>query len=354
MSVKVRGRTRSAARFGVPAWPLVAMLIFAMPARAQQWAIVDPEQGPVPLSSGSTGAAELSGLTWAGGRRYYAVSDSAPVLYPLTIDVDPQNGTIRSAVLEPGTRLPGSEDLEGLVDAGDGTVIVSDEVGPAIRRYRIADGGLADIVTLPSVFASVRKNQSLEGLSMDPQRRTLWTTDEEALLPDGPVSTFNTGTVVRLQRFDWTPASEGAPTPAPPRAAPSGQWAYLTEPVPGDIFSPGRDVEASGVSELIALPGGGLLVLERAYGAVGTRSRLYEVDFSGATDTTALPTLAGAAFTPARKRLLWERTFQNVNYEGAALGAALESGGRSLILISDDGHHLRQALYALVLKPAGG
>jgi hypothetical protein len=134
---------------------------------------------------------------------------------------------------------------------------------------------------------------------------------------------------------------------------PISQWAYLTDPIPGDTLRPGRDVEASGVSELVALPDGALLVLERAYGAVGTRSRLYEVDFSGATDTTALPGLAGAPVAPVRKTLLWERVFPDANFEGAALGPGLDSGARSLVLISDNGHALRQVLYALVLRRRG-
>jgi len=101
-----------------------------------------------------------------------------------------------------------------------------------------------------------------------------------------------------------------------------------------------------------ALPGGALLVLERAYGAGGLRNRLYEVDFAGATDVAALPSLVGATYQPVRKRLLWERQFPDTNYEGAALGPPLSDGGYSLILISDDGHGQRQTLYALVLHGA--
>ena len=43
--------------------------------------------------------------------------------------------------------------------------------------------------------------------------------------------------------------------------------------------------------------------------------------------------------------------FPDINYEGAALGPRLADGGYSLLLLSDDGHNQRQALYALVLKP---
>lgn len=308
------------------------------PSDPAHWRITDPGQGPVPLPNGDTGARELSGITWAGGTRYYAVSDKLRKLFPLTIEIDLHGGAIRRAVVEPGVSLAGSSDLESIAeDAAQGTIVVSDEVGPGIREYRVPDGTLVRAIPIPPVFRNARKNLSLESLSIDAEKGSLWTVNEETLANDGPASSFAAGSVVRLQRFDSGRQS-------------NGQWAYITDPLFGETLVRGRNAESSGVSELVALPGNGLLALERAYGVGGLRIRLYEVDVDGATDTSALASLAGATYSPVRKTLLWQHMFPNINYEGAALGPPLDDGSHSLVLISDDGHKLRQTLYALTVR----
>lgn len=320
---------------------IAAVLLTATVAGAQptsHWRITDPGQGPVNLSKGSTGARELSGITWGGGTRYYAVSDKLGKLFPLTVEIDPTVGTISQAVIEPDVVLPGSKDLEGIAyDSEHKTVFVSDEKGPAIREYRLPDGRLVRSVIIPRVYSSVRDNLSLESLTLSPDHSALWTTSEETLADDGALSGFSAGSVVRLQRFgrDYKP---------------NGQWAYVVDATVGDMLKPGRDIESSGVSDLVALPDGGLLALERAYGAKGLRIQLYEIDFAGATDVSELPHLLGAKYRAAGKTLLWQKVFPNINYEGAALGPRLADGGYSLVLISDDGHHQRQALYPLIVR----
>ncbi len=189
------------------------------------------------------------------------------------------------------------------------------------------------------MFANARNNLSLESLAWDPTTERLWTANEEALASDGPVASFVAGTTVRLQRFDAALQADG-------------QWPYTTDALPGDIQQPGRDIEASGVTELIALPDGGLLALERAAGGgAAIRHRLYEVDVTGASDSSGVPALDGAAFTPAAKELVWEGSLLFTNLDGAALGRTLDDGSRSLLLVSDNGGGLNQVLYALRLRP---
>jgi hypothetical protein len=320
--------------------PAVAPTPATRPSDPAHWRIADPGQGPVPLPKGDTRARELSGITWGGGTRYYAVSDKRRKVFPLTIEIDPHGGAIRRVVVEPGVSLAGSSDLEGIAaDAEQGTIVIADESGPEIREYR-PDGTLVRAISVPPVFRNARKNLSLESLAIDAEKRSLWTVNEETLANDGPASSFAAGSVVRLQRFDSG-------------RQPNGQWAYITDPLFGETPVRGRHAESSGVSELVALPGNGLLALERAYGVGGLRIRLYEVDIAGATDTSALPSLAGATYSPVRKTLLWQQMFADINYEGAALGPQLDDGSHSLVLISDDGHKLRQTLYALTVRPNG-
>ena len=124
-------------------------------------------------------------------------------------------------------------------------MLVSDEVGPAIREYDARDGRLVRSLNLPPIYRSARKNLSLESLAYDPDDHTLWTANEETLAEDGATSNFAAGSVIRVQRFD----SERQP---------NGQWAYVTDALAGDMLKPGRDIESNGVSDLVALPGGGL------------------------------------------------------------------------------------------------
>jgi len=318
-------------------WGMAAAIAVAAagPSAAGTWSVTDLAQGPVPLASGATGATNLSGLAWISGNQWIAIADKGAAAYPLTISLD-SRGRITGAALGAAIPLGGTGDGEGIAwDAVRGTLFVSDETGPAIREYPAAGGAALQSLAIPSVFSFARSNLSLESLSFDPVARALWTANEEALSVDGPVAGFVEGTVVRLQRFDSS-------------FAPSGQWAWITDPIEANYGSPGRDVETSGVSDLVALPDGRMLVLERSSGGTGLRSRLYLADLAAADDTSGLAALAGGAFEPAGKTLRWSRNFLFQNFEGAALGPELPGGGRSLLLVSDDGSGLQQALLALV------
>jgi len=322
---------------------LSTSLSFLFPAAAgaeAQWVVQDPAgQGAIALPSGGTGAAELSGITWAGGDLFYVIGDNARTLFPLQLSLDMTTGTITSATLQSGVDLSHGSDLEGVAfHASNNSVLVADEGGPALREHFLADGALVTSASLPVVFNQVRANLSLESLSVEPGGSVVWTANEEALSVDGGVASFVAGTVVRLQKLDAA-------------LQPSGQWAYVTDPIAGDILSPGRDVEVSGVVDLVALSGGGLLVLERELGSGGFRHRLYEVDFSTASDTSGLPSLDGATYTSVAKTLLWEQA-SGVNFEGITLGPLLANNAQSLVLISDAGGGLSQSLLALILLPS--
>jgi hypothetical protein len=124
-------------------------------------------------------------------------------LFPLSIELDPHTGTITRAAVDSGIPLPGSTDLEGVAyDPEHATVLVTDEVGPGSREYRVADGSLVRTIAVPAEFKSARKNLSLESLSFAPDHADLWTANEETLAVDGPLSSMVAGSTIRLQRFD--------------------------------------------------------------------------------------------------------------------------------------------------------
>jgi hypothetical protein len=216
------------------------------------------------------------------------------------------------------------------------SVFVSDEVASTIKEFSIATGVQLSSVTVPAVYNNVVNNMGLEGLSLGAGK--LWTANEEALSNDGPQSTTSAGSWVRLQRFDGTMSLDG-------------QWAYRTDPI--SAMSPFTTAERSGVSDVLALPTGGLLVLERELGGSiipDFRLRLYEVNFTGASDVGGVGNLSLGGFTAVGKTLLWEGGFPLTNFEGITLGPMLDNGWQSLLLVSDNGSGFggqTQSLYAL-------
>lgn len=296
---------------------------FTACAQTDPLAITASGQGQVGFASNAIG--ELSGITYLGGDSFIVVSDTNATMAPATIVIDRTTGQITSASL--GTPIPvaGGSDLEAIAyDHRDGSVLISDESGNTITRHDIAGGSQAGSVAVPTIYANARGNRGLESLSLAPADFSLWTANEEALTVDGPTSTSTAGTIVRLQRFDAS-------------GQPAAQFGYLTQPHAGDstLFNiPGQ----SGVSDLVALPGGRLIVMERELGGVipSYRNRFYLIDDAEADDTTNSPGLTKADKL-VDKQLLIQISAGFTNFEGVGLGPMLSNGDYALVLVSDDG-----------------
>lgn len=310
-------------------WFAAVWLAVSLAHPAGAASILDPGFGPFSFAGGPW---ELSGLARTGGDQYLAVGDTGALLVPLAVGVDTATGAVTGVTAGAPVTLAGGVDLEGIAwDPTTSSVWVGDEVGPAIRRHDPTTGALLGALSVPPVFSSARTNRSLESLARDPVSGALWTANEDALVPDGAIASFAAGSVVRLQRFDAA-------------GAPDGQWAYPTDPIPG---GPLGGSQTSGVVDLLALPSGELLVMERSLSSLLFQVRIYEVDFAAATDTSALAGLVGASYTPVSKTLLWESGTVLANFEGLALGPLLDDGSRSLLLVADDNGGGSQAIYPL-------
>ncbi len=311
-----------------------------MAGSASALTINDPAgQGEVALGPMSGGG--LSGLAYVGGDQYLAVADSGGKLFNVTIAIDPATGLISGVpTLGGSVVLAGSVDLEGLeYDPTNNTVIVSDEVGPKVRRYQLDGTQVGPDFTLPAVYSDARPNLSLESVARA-ANGDVWIVNEEALFKaggtnDGPEATATQGSAVRIANLT------------------SGkQWAYITDPTRMNF----TQFDASGVSSMLILPNGKVLILEREL-SLGFRNRIYEVDFTDATDVSTIASLDSNAnndltdepWTAVTKTLLWEKTFAT-NYEGMTLGPQLENGDYTLLLISDDDNGLPQNLYVLHLQ----
>ena len=302
-------------------------------------------QSPLVLRSGSTGATELSGITYAGGTNYYAVGDNgAPTIWQVYTSLDSRSGRVRSTLVTGGISAPElGSDSEGIALGPSGNrVWVSDEVASTINEFSLDTGQKTGSVAVPNIYrpANVQNNMGLESLTYGAGR--LWTANEEALRSDGALSTTAAGSWVRIQEFDG------------PDLAARRQYAYRTDPI--SRLSPFVSVERSGLVDLLALPNGQILALERELGGYlpRFRTRIYLVDFTGASDVADLSSLAsGSGFTAVGKTLLWQGDTGFSNFEGITLGPRLSDGSYALLLVSDDGIGAmaqRQDSFSLILS----
>ena len=177
---------------------------------------------------------------------------------------------------------------------------------------RIADlrGGYVGELPLPdAVTHGARENKALEGLSLTPDGRSLWAALEGPLHQDGELPDERHGASTRLLRFDL----------APERVA--GQFSYPLDPV---VAGPGGD---NGLSDLVALDDGSLLVVERGYGT-HVAVRIYRATIEEGTTELTKTLVADLTTTPGLKPL--------DNIEGITLGPRLADGRQAVIAVSDD------------------
>lgn len=248
----------------------------------------------------------------------------------------------RSGAAQRGGDVPDFEALR--LDPRDGSVWYTSEgdsrlkLNPFVRRAN-RDGSFGAELTLPrqllfSTTASVgpRYNLTLESLTFSPDGEALWTALEAPLQQDGAASTQATGGTTRLTRL----ARDGKML---------AQYAYVLD---AWQLAPAAGREGdNGLSELLALPGGRLLALERSGAEVSAgrwafAARLYEVEVGGATDVKDRASLTDTneKWVPAKKRLVVDFAKAGQarvdNLEGLAWGRRLPNGHATLVAVSDD------------------
>lgn len=278
----------------------------------------------------------MSGVTWlsgeAGDSIFAVVIDNSDKVVRLRASFK-EDCSIASLAIVDGLTLGVSGDHEGIAftDGATNTIFVADEVGPAINEFDLSSGALRREIPVPSVFTEpghLRSNLGLESLSRCPETGDVWSANEEALTVDGERSTPERGTLVRLTRPS---VGEGG--------GPDVQFVYLTEPLHGAMMRGGR----SGVSDVVAISGGRLLVLERSFasGEGLFKNSIYVIDPAEGmpTDVAGMGALEGAEIEPVKKRLVWSG-FLNQNLEGLCLGPRVSPTSWVLLGVVDDGDPL--------------
>ena len=314
----------------------VLFLLCVVPGGTAAGTVIESVPDQALFSFEYRGATDFSALTWAGGRDYFTVSDKVKAIFPMSIEMDQATGRILSTTIGDAISVPTKRsDFEGVaILRNRRRIFISTESECGIFGFDLQKRTMIS-VGIPPVFANARANKGLESLAYDATVGNFWTANEEALKCDGPVSDREHGTVVRLQRFDG-------------RFRPAGQFAYVTETSAFRVAGAG-----SGVSDLALLPNGELLVLERIVGKVGLSVEIFRAELRGATDVSRIPALEGAAYTSTGKTRIFSRATLTNNFEGIALGPALEGGWRSLILIADSGGGTTHYLMPLRIRWSG-
>ena len=276
---------------------------------------------------------DLSGIVWTGGDRFYAVSNHLNALIPITLKLDRESGKILTG--EIGQALPFATevgDLEGITYVrSTKTFYLSAETGNKVVRYTL---GQTRAITLavPPVFSRARKNLSLESITWNDQSAQFWIANEETLNNDGPLASPTGGSYVRLQQFDA-------------KFRPVAQYGWITEPANFRFHGVGN-----GVADLCALPDGQLLVLERGFGPLGLRMRIFLADFKKATPTSRKMVLNDPNCIFVKKILLYEKDTGLTNFEGLTLGPMLADGSYSLVAVADSNGTNTHCFLALKLR----
>ncbi len=283
-----------------------------------------------------------SGVTFAGNDEYWAVLDNNDKLIRLRVSVG-GDGSVTSKTLS-GLTMSDRSDNEGIaITPSHKSVYVSEEDTPGIHEYSLADGRRLQTLETPDVYlhGHTVHNRGFESCTLSPDGKTLWTANEHALTVDGTTQAqaepFGSTTRVHLLRY--TIDADG-------HATPREQFAYQT-----------AGVHALGgfnsLADLVALPNGKLLALERSGGEAlgGAKSfltRIFLVTTDGATDVSkppfdrglpAIGATSGPAVLFVHKQLLYEGYVceaRGQNLEGLCLGPELAPGRWLLVGVVDD------------------
>jgi len=329
----------------------LAFLFAMLDLPAATWSVTAINSLPLDAAGSGFTVGEMSGVTYLGPspekgkHRFLTVQDNGQGIVTLDVAFD-LGGKLVSAKAIRSQTLSLNLDFEGIALAGS-TVFLSDENGPGVRGFNPTTGSVLQTVSLPALFTTHnRVNQGLESLTYDALSSRLWTATESALTIDGPVATPTAGSTVRLLELNLSGNSVTA----------GSQFAYQVEPIHG-----GGSSAQNGLVELVSLPDGALLGLERSLASTlpPYLSRIYEIDFSTATDVSAAPYdagLLGQTITKVGKELLWSGGAGGgfgQNLEGLTVGPRLPSGDWVLLGVVDNGDPLSgNTLVSLRAAPA--
>ncbi len=177
--------------------------------------------------------------------------------------------------------------------------------------------------------SGIADNLGHEGLAVSRDGKTLYAALENALVQDGPKASLEAGSPARVLGFE---IATGKPV---------AEYVYVTEAIPEKATRPPFYAD-NGVSEILTLPDGRLLFVERAFAfGVGNTIRLFTASLDGATNVLGRETIRDdKSVQPLKKELALTLQQGSLglsidNIEAVTLGPWID-GKPSLIMASDN------------------
>lgn len=316
-------------------------------------------------------AGDYSGIVWLGEKNYAVVSDKERTdgYIPFIIDINLDNGKLESVRRfdkiqgnpRPRYGLGGQytvRDCEGIAYFPvNNSFFIAGEGDQRILEYDAYGVPTGRELAVPSEFGldKIHKNYGFESLTYSPENHKFWSTTESQLKEDGEAAGPENPQVHNLLRLQ----SYGDDL------QPKEQYAYQMDLCQAKDR---KTIYAYGVSEMLALPDGRLLVMEREfyvterYAGSYVQHKLYLVNpnegvpvtFEEKGDQLVSKALKKELVTKFKTELNLNR-MNLANFEGMCLGPKLNDGRQTLLLISDSQHnhgnsafHLKDYLRVLI------
>ncbi|GAA6620097.1 esterase-like activity of phytase family protein [Scytonema sp. NUACC26] len=326
---------------------------------------------PTSFSFQKTPMGGFSGITYDSEKQlFYTISDDrsdkAPARF-YTLKIDLGNGQLKNGGVVPvgvttllndakQTFPTGSLDTEGIALNNNDTVFISSEgdvrqeINPFIKEFSLSSGQELSSLPIPNKFLpeksgnrGIRNNLAFESLTITPDKQSLFTANENALVQDGSEAKPKISSPCRILQYNLKTGK------------PEKEFLYITEAIaPLFNLSPRFD---SGLTDLIALDNyGNFLSLERTFTGLGFSIAIYQVSIKGADDISKIESLTTVDIKnikTVKKTLILDLRKLDLaldNIEGLSLGSQLPDGQRSLILVSDNNFNPLQQTQILAFK----
>ena len=323
----------------------------------------------------------LSGLTYDRQQdRFYAISDdrgerSPARFYTLKLDLDTtdaQQVKLKQVDITDVTLLknasgatypPGETDTEAIALTAQSSVFISSEgdrgkdIPPFINEFDLKTGKVKQALPMPQRYLpdtdnkrGVQNNLAFEGITLSPtgtlpasgEPLRLFAATESALTQDKEVSKVGKDGKIPGAKNRWLHYLLSD------RAEIVSEHLY-------QLDSPPLGAIEHGLSEIQSIDTNGhFLTLERSFGLLGFRVKLFQTTMAGATDTSKIASFKGnTTIQPIQKQLAFDLKQLNIyidNLEGMALGSQLPDGSQTLLLVSDNNFTKRQITQFLLFK----